>query len=363
MDPKRPFDEQMLRSLQGSLHLLLVTFIVGFAALILSWNKNYLSGIADEGEEPVLGAAVMTTEVTDDPTLWRPPDISTITDPQHKELVLYGRELIAHTAKYLGPKGSVMQISNGMNCQNCHLDAGTRPWGNNYGSVASTYPKWRARSGTIENIYKRVNDCLQRSLNGRPLDTLSREMQAIKAYLEFLGSNVEKGKRAEGSGLKDMPFLDRAADPERGKLVYEQKCQSCHQPDGSGLLNADGTEYIYPPLWGPNSYNDAAGLYRITHFAKFVKNNMPLGATYKNPLLTDEEAYDVAAYVNSQPRPHLPVPHDWPDISKKPIDHPFGPYADTFSERQHKYGPWKPIEEERKKLEAMASAADARSVK
>ncbi|MDW8272970.1 MAG: c-type cytochrome [Chitinophagales bacterium] len=269
-----------------------------------------------------------------------------------KSKVLYGRELIAHTAKYLGPKGSVMNISNGMNCQNCHLEAGTKPWGNNYGSVASLYPKFRARSGTIENIYKRVNDCFERSLNGKPLDTLSKEMQAIKAYIEYIGSNVEKNKKANGSGLKDLAYLDRAADPERGKVVYEQKCQSCHQADGQGLLAADGKEYIYPPLWGKNSYNDAAGLFRISNFAKFVKYNMPQGVNFTEPLLSDEEAWDVAAFVNSQPRPHKPVPKDWPDISKKPIDHPFGPYSDSFSEKQHKYGPFKPIEEERSRAEA-----------
>ena len=66
------------------------------------------------------------------------------------QLIQYGKELVANTARYLGPKGSVMQVSNGMNCQNCHLDAGTRPWGNNYGAVASTYPKYRARSGGLK---------------------------------------------------------------------------------------------------------------------------------------------------------------------------------------------------------------------
>jgi thiosulfate dehydrogenase len=243
----------------------------------------------------------------------------------------------------------VAKISNGLNCQNCHLDAGTKVFGNNYGSVASMYPKFRARSGSIENIYKRVNDCFERSLNGKALDTLGKEMQAIKSYIEYIGSNVEKGKKAEGSGLKDFAYLDRASDPAKGKEVYIAKCQSCHQANGEGVMNADGNEYTFPPLWGKNSYNDGAGLYRITNFAKYVKFNMPLGASHGSPTLTDEEAWDVAAFVNSQPRPQINVPKDWPDISKKPIDHPFGPYADKFPEKQHKYGPYKPIEEARKK--------------
>jgi thiosulfate dehydrogenase len=217
--------------------------------------------------------------------------------------------------------------------------------------VASLYPKFRARSGAVENIYKRVNDCFERSLNGRALDTLGKEMQAIKAYIEFLGSNVEKGKKAEGSGFKDLAYIDRAADPEKGKLVFEAKCRSCHQPDGAGLLNADGSEYTYPPLWGEHSYNDGAGLYRISNIAKYVKCNMPFGVNYESTQLTDEEAWDVAAFVSTQTRPHKDVPMDWPDKSKKPFDLPFGPYTDNFSEKQHKYGPYKPILAEQKKRE------------
>jgi thiosulfate dehydrogenase len=282
---------------------------------------------------------------------WTAPDINNITDSKLKASVSYGKELIAHTSKYLGPNGSVLKMSNGMNCQNCHLEAGTKVWGNNYGSVASLYPKFRARSGALENIYKRVNDCFQRSLNGIALDTNGKEMQAIKAYITFIGSNVEKGKKAEGSGFKDLAFLDRAANPENGKTVYIAKCQSCHQDNGQGVLNSDKSEYTYPALWGEHSFNDGAGLYRISNFAKYVKYNMPQGANYQNPMLSDEEAWDVAAFVVTRNRPHINVPKDWPDISKKPIDHPFGPYADSFTENQHKFGPFNTIVAVQKKSE------------
>ena len=281
---------------------------------------------------------------------WSAPDPAGINDISLRSQVEYGKELIAHTAKYLGPNGMVQQMSNGMNCQNCHLDAGTRVFGNNYGAVASTYPKFRARSGTTEDMYKRVNDCFERSLNGKALDTASREMQAINAYITFLGTDVQKGEKPNGSGLKELAYLDRAADPEKGKAVYEAKCVTCHMADGVGQRNPDGVEFLYPPLWGKHSYNDGAGLYRISNFARYVKYNMPQGVTHTNPLLSDEEAWDVAAFVNSQPRPHLKAPKDWPDISKKPVDHPFGPYADPFTEQEHKYGPFKPIVEQTKTI-------------
>lgn len=270
---------------------------------------------------------------------WRAPDSTSMKD----EEVRYGRELVAHTSEYLGPNGKVMHITNGMNCQNCHLDAGTKVFGNNYSAVASTYPKFRARSGTEENIEKRVNDCMERSLNGIALPNDSRELKAIVAYIRWVGQEVPKGVSPKGVGLVEVPFLDRAANPEKGKAVYISKCQSCHQAGGEGLLNEAKTAYTYPPLWGNNSYNTGAGLFRLSRFAGYVKANMPLGAAHTNPQLSDEEAWDVAAFVNSQPRPEMNLSKDWPDISKKPVDHPFGPFKDGFSEQQHKYGPFAPI--------------------
>ena len=113
---------------------------------------------------------------------------------------------------------------------------------------------------------------------------------------------------------------------------------------------ASGKSYTYPPLWGPNSYNSGAGLFRLSRFAGYVRDNMPLNqATHNAPALSDAEAWDVAAFVNSRPRPNKDLSSDWPNIAKKPIDHPFGPYADGFSEAQHKFGPFKPIIEARKK--------------
>lgn len=278
-------------------------------------------------------------------SLWAGADTSRLAflDDAQEELIRYGRELIANTAHYIGPNGTVMRNTNALNCQNCHLDAGTRPWGNNYGAVWSTYPKFRARSGATETVVKRVNDCVERSLNGTALDSTGREMQAILAYMEWLGTGIAKEKKPKGSGIVELAFLDRPADPKRGQAVFEAKCMSCHGKDGQGMLKADGVTHIYPPLWGDGSYNQGAGLFRMSRFAGYVKANMPQGATWETPQLTDEEAWDVAAYVNSQPRPAKDLTGDWPDISKKPIDHPFGPFADSFPEVQHKYGPYGPI--------------------
>lgn len=258
--------------------------------------------------------------------------------------IRYGYELIANTSYYLGPKGTVAALTNGMNCQNCHLKGGTVPYGNNFGKVFATYPLYRARNNGIQDIYARVNDCLQRSLNGKTLDTASKEMQAIYAYIKWLGEEVPRGKVPAGTGLMKLRYLDRAADPAKGRSVYQAQCATCHGADGSGQPDAGGTGYLYPPLWGAGSFNDGAGLFRLRSMAGFIKNNMPLGTTYRNPRLTDEECWDVAAYIDSQPRPVFDRHGDWQLLAKKPLDAPYGPYVDSFSERQHKYGPYGPIE-------------------
>jgi len=276
---------------------------------------------------------------------WLPPDSTAIPMGEHGDLIRYGRDLIIRTSYYLGPKGKVKAMSNGMNCQNCHLNAGTKPFGNNYSAVSSTYPKYRTRSGKIETIERRINDCFERSLNGQSLADDSYEMKAIKAYIQWIGKDVEKGKTPKGVGLLEVDFLDRPANIDQGKIVYDKICVVCHGENGEGISLEDSSGYKFPPLWGEHSYNTGAGLYRLSRFAGYVKANMPQGVTYQTPQLTDEEAWDVAAYVNSLPRPIMDVRKDWPDVSKKPIDHPFGPFTDGFDEVQHKFGPFKPIEE------------------
>ena len=294
------------------------------ACLVLIWISQTFSKIEPEG--------------------WHPPDSAQIPLTPHGDTIRYGLELIRNTANYLGPKGVVQTMSNGMNCQNCHLEAGTKFLGNNFSAVSATYPKFRARSGTIETIEKRINDCLERSLNGKPLESDRYEMLAMKAYILWVGSNVSKGQTPKGAGLMPIPFLDRAANPERGRALYAVKCVACHGSQGAGVIKPDSSGYAFPPVWGANSFNVSAGLYRITRMAGYIKANMPQAAT-RETQLSDDEAWDIAAFIISQPRPDKKFAADWPDIKQKPIDHPFGPYADNFSESQHKFGPFKPIQE------------------
>lgn len=276
---------------------------------------------------------------------WKAPDTSQLGHTIQDELIRYGRTLILHTANFFGPKGSIAHVSNGMNCENCHIEAGTRIWGNNFSMVATTYPLYRNRSGKIETVEMRINDCFERSLNGKKLPDTTKEMKALVAYIKWVGKDVKKGIKTKGSGIEKLPFLNRAADTIKGRIVYITICQRCHGKNGEGKLADSRREYLYPPLWGRNSYNVGAGIYQLSKFAGYIKNNMPFGTTFASPQLTNEQAWDVAAFVNSQPRPLKDVKSDWPVISAKPLDYPFGPYPDSFSISQHKYGPFLPIQQ------------------
>lgn len=342
-----------------SIIVILIVAIIGLIILLVLFapkpkekiNKEIVLSIPDANGNFTEAAKQLALIPKDTSNYWIAPEISSLENDPNKDKILYGKDLIVHTSDYYGDNGKIFKsTTNGMNCQNCHLEGGTKVFGNNYSAVASTFPKYRARSGAIENMYKRINDCFERSLNGKALDTLSNEMQAIVSYMKWLGKDVAKGVKPIGSGFKDIAFLERPSDPEKGKIIYTEKCQSCHQKNGEGILNSEKTAYTYPPLWGNNSYNDGAGLYRMSNFAKFIKYNMPLGVSHSNSQLSDEEAWDIAAFVNSQPRPKKDIKKDWPKIDEKPFDHPFGPFADGFSEKQHKFGPFKPIQE---KIKAM----------
>lgn len=313
------------------------TFIL-IAALILGSchsNKDKQTSFSTSDE---------MSAITPDEQLinWVPPDTTAIPTSTQGDLIRYGKELIVHTAQYFGPNGIISQVANGLNCQNCHLGAGTRPFANNFSLVSTTYPKYRPRNDRLITIAMRINSCMKRSMNGEPLDSNSREVKAMIAYFDWLGKEVDESDNLFGTRTKKLAYLTRAADPLKGKQVFTAICQACHGKDGQGKWTADSSEYLYPPLWGTHSYNMGAGIYRIGKFASYVKNNMPFGTTYHYPILTDEQAWDVAAYVNSQPHPkYKGQSKDYLKLSDKPLDYPFGPYADTFSEKEHKYGPYK----------------------
>jgi thiosulfate dehydrogenase len=282
--------------------------------------------------------------------LWTVPEIGALPDDDRGRLIRRGRDLITATYALLGPNASdpaMRHAGNNLACANCHLNAGTRRFALPLFGLRHLFPQYNARLGADISIEDRVNACMTRSMNGRELPPDGPEMRAIVAYVDFLSTDVAANQVLPGRGAGAMPELARAADPARGQSIYARACVACHNTNGSGVPRSRAAlqlGYMVPPLWGPDSFNDGAGMARLITAANFIHFNMPHGADYLHPQLTVEQAWDVAAYMLSQPRPRKPdLDQDYPDPLSKPVDAPYGPYADGFSQTQHKYGPFAPI--------------------
>jgi thiosulfate dehydrogenase len=223
------------------------------------------------------------------------------------EAIALGRRILTHT-----PENAPAYAGNALNCTSCHLDGGRTPWAAPWVGIWGVFPEYRSRNAKVNALQDRINDCFERSLNGRPLPPDSREMIAILAYMQWLSRDVPTGKSVSGRGFLLIKGA-QTPDPARGARVYAQKCALCHGDAGQGTNAASG-DMVYPPLWGPKSFNISAGMARLNTAAGFVKANMPLG---QGGSLSDQEAFDVAAFFTRQPRPDFAGKlEDWPKGGK-----------------------------------------------
>jgi thiosulfate dehydrogenase len=219
-------------------------------------------------------------------------------------VIAYGYELVARTYGAIGPEvadPAKRFAGNNLACQSCHLDGGTNRSGLPLVGVYKIYPKFLERDQRVVSLTERVDECMTRSMNGRKLPDESPEMVALLAYLRFIGDPPAiTTPPAEAAPL--------APDAGRGAEVFVTVCAACHQADGLGKRMgsaSDGRGYVFPPLWGPDSFNDAAGMDQYRNLVGFVRRNMPRGVDPGHPQLTLQQAWDVAAYVRSKPRPEL----------------------------------------------------------
>lgn len=231
-----------------------------------------------------------------------PPAESAIPGGPLGDAIREGKLLLTETRQRL-PKN----VGNGLNCSNCHLNAGRTQNASPWVGVWAVFPQYRSRNAKISSLQQRVNDCFERSLNGRALPSDSVEMNAIMAYMQWLSTGVPTGERVEGHGFGSID-KQLQADATRGKTLYAAKCARCHGPNGAGKKIA-AEKYAYPPLWGHDSFNIGAGLARTYTAAAFIKHNMPLG---DGNTLSDQDAVDIAQFITHQPRPaYPPAAHDW----------------------------------------------------
>lgn len=280
--------------------------------------------------------------------VWEPKDaLSEL--PKMPEKVKKGYYLLAETYRFMGPLAENPEdrySGNHLACTNCHLQKGSQAGSASWVGISERFPQFGGRSNTIGTLEDRINGCMERSMNGKKLPLDSDKLEAMIAYMEWLGEGLPENRKKEFKGYARIDLPEVAVDLKKGKEVYSRECTLCHGENGQGVHNPlQGNGYTYPPLWGPDSFNDGAGMHRVITAAEFIKSNMPyLQATWDNPKLTDEEAYNVAGYMNSFSRPHKAnTENDYPDKTLKPVSTPYGPWTDNFSAEQHKYGPFLPI--------------------
>ncbi len=293
-----------------------------------------------------------------DLTTWKIGDIDKLPDDEYGRAARYGYKLVTETYKYIGPEvedPKMRYAGNNLACQSCHAEAGTKPYAMPFIGVTAVFPQYRAREDDLQSVEDRVNGCMERSMAGRPLPLDSKEMRAFTAYMHFLSRGIPVGATLLGSGLKLDTAPNRRADPVRGFEVYKEQCQSCHGENGLGVrVGAPGDKegYAIPPLAGLDSFNDGAGMYRLVMAYRYIYNNMPSGTHHSEPTLSKDDAFDVAAWIVSQPRQNKPgMDRDFPNRLRKPVDMPFAPWAGNFPAEQHKYGPFLPIAQEFRRLQ------------
>jgi len=252
---------------------------------------------------PVVTAAVAAVA----PVVGEPWARRTVPEGPEHEQARRGLALATDTHRLLPD-----HVGDGLNCTNCHLEDAQRPKAAPWVGVTDRYPRFRKRSGKVDDLQDRINGCFERSMNGTKLEKDSEPMLAMVAYMTFLSEGIEDGKALADVG---MPRIKPPSDPDptRGEAIYQAKCVACHQTSGAGMFAPDD-QALFPPLWGERSYNIAAGMARLDTAAAFVKWNMPHG---QGGTLTDQEAYDVASFFIVQDRPDFAKKHlDWPEGGK-----------------------------------------------
>jgi thiosulfate dehydrogenase len=281
----------------------LLKTLVPVAAVVLGCAPEQPARVSvDTAKKPpeVKAAAVLATRGVSVP--FRVPDESEIRDTVVLAAVRRGRAILLATKDSLPA-----HVGNRLRCVSCHLGDGLKPNQMPYVGVYARFPQYRPRSATVEIIEDRVNDCFERSMNGKALPRDSRAMRDIVAYLAFLSYGIPVGMQVDGQGLPRLEPL--AGDTTRGHEVFTSTCTVCHGADGQGTNAA-------PPVWGPQSYNIGAGMARIRTAASFIRVAMPFD---KPGTLTPQQAYDVATYINTRPRPDFArKAGDWPNGDPPP---------------------------------------------
>jgi thiosulfate dehydrogenase len=227
-----------------------------------------------------------------------PPSEAEIPNDVFGQTVRRGLAIFTDTSNEAKPYGG-----DGLNCSSCHLDRGRRPDSAPMWAAWVRYPRFRSKNGVVNTMTMRIQGCFRFSMNGTPPPDDSEIITALQTYFYWLARGAPTGGRLAGAGFAVLPEPPEPPSTERGAAVFAGKCAACHGSDGGGRRVAGAIGYQFPPLWGPDAYNWGAGMTSIKTAAAFIRANMPYGL---RDALTEQEAWDVASFVDSHERPQDP---------------------------------------------------------
>jgi thiosulfate dehydrogenase len=193
-------------------------------------------------------------------------------------------------------------VGNGLNCSNCHLDKGRQAGAAPMWAAWPLYPQFRAKNGKVNTMSLRIQECFLYSMNGKMPPADSAVLTDLQSYFYWLAKGTATGEKLPGQGYVALTKPARDPDFKRGAVSYANHCAACHGPTGQGNNGAGGAMQV-PPLWGARSFNKGAGMYQTPTAAAFIHANMPLG---QGNTLSVQDAFDIAAFVESKPRPADP---------------------------------------------------------
>jgi thiosulfate dehydrogenase len=218
------------------------------------------------------------------------------------------------------PANAQRLTASRVSCNNCHLNAGQRERALPLVAVAGMFPEYNRRAGRLITLADRIVDCFLRSENGTGqagelASPTSPEVLAVSAYLAWLARGYQVGTNPAWRGQNAIAagalIPVNTLDPDAGERLFTERCISCHGADGQGVAVGDKKP---GPLWGAASWNDGAGAARIYTLAGIIRYTMP----YLDPgSLSDADAQQLAAYINSKPRPAYPFKDR--DYLKEPV--------------------------------------------
>lgn len=224
-----------------------------------------------------------------------PPPFSEIPQDEEGEIIRFGRYVFSNTQVL---RGSF--VGNGLACANCHMAEGASVEAAPIWATSVDFPQFRNKNRHVNTMVERIAGCFMYSMNGTAPPAQHKVMVGIESYMKWLSRGIPSDAVLKVRGYQYLPLPEQTPDYARGERVYEARCAVCHAADGGGVKS--GERVVFPPVWGPDSFNWGAGMHTLEKAAGFVKANMPLG----NPDLTVQETWDVVLFINSHERPQDP---------------------------------------------------------